>query len=163
MRIGYARVSTDDQTLDLQRDAPKRAKCREVYEEQASGKNTARPQLEACLKSLREGDTLVVWRLDRLGRSLADLVRIIANCEQRKIQFESLTERIETRSTTGRLVFHVFAALAEFERNLIQERTLAGLKAARARGRKGGRPAKLSAKDLKTFALFLKLICPSPR
>jgi DNA invertase Pin-like site-specific DNA recombinase len=101
MRIGYARVSTDDQTLDLQRDAMKRAKCRQVYEEHASGKNTVRPQLESCLKSLREGDTLVVWRLDRLGRSLADLVRIISECEQRKIQFESLTERIETRSPAG--------------------------------------------------------------
>ena len=109
MRIGYARVSIDDQTLDLQRDAMKRAKCRQFYEEHASGKNTVRPQLEACLKSLREGDTFVVWRLDRLGRSLADLVRIISECERRKIQFESLTERIETRSPAGRLVFHVFA------------------------------------------------------
>ncbi|HTF64184.1 MAG TPA: recombinase family protein [Edaphobacter sp.] len=160
MRIGYARVSTDDQTLDLQRDAMKRAKCREVYEEHASGKNTVRPQLEACLKSLREGDTLVVWRLDRLGRSLADLVRIISECEQRKIQFESLTERIETKSPAGRLVFHVFAALAEFERNLIRERTLAGLRAARARGRKGGRPAKLSPKDLKTVRALLKTDLP---
>jgi DNA invertase Pin-like site-specific DNA recombinase len=92
MRIGYARISTDDQTLDLQRDALKRAKCRTIYEEQASGKSIARPKLEACLKSLRERDTLVVWRLDRLGRSLADLVRIISECEQRKVQFESLTE-----------------------------------------------------------------------
>ena len=137
MRIGYARVSTEDQTLDLQRDALKLAKCREVYEEQATGKNTGRPQLEACLKSLREGDTLVVWRLDRLGRNLADLVGLIAEFERRKINFESLTEKIETRSPAGRLVFHVFAALAEFERNLIRERTVAGLKAARARGRKG--------------------------
>ncbi len=101
MRIGYARVSTDDQTLDLQRDALTRAKCREVYEEQATGKNTNRPQLEACLKSLREGDTLVVWRLDRLGRNLADLVRLIAELEQRKIQFASLTEKIETGSPAG--------------------------------------------------------------
>jgi DNA invertase Pin-like site-specific DNA recombinase len=160
MRFGYARVSTDDQTLDLQRDAMKRAKCRQVYEEQASGKNTTRPQLDACLKSLREGDTLVVWRLDRLGRSLADLVHIIADCERRKIQFESLTERIETRSPAGKLVFHVFAALAEFERNLIRERTLAGLKAARARGRKGGRPAKLNAKDVKTVRALLKTDLP---
>ena len=160
MRIGYARVSTDDQTLDLQRDAMKRAKCREVYEEHASGKNTVRPQLEACLKSLREGDTLVVWRLDRLGRSLADLVRTISECEQRKIQFESLTERIETKSPAGRLVFPVFAALAEFERNLIRERTLAGLRAARARGRKGGRPAKLNLKALKTVRALLKTDLP---
>lgn len=113
MRIGYARVSTDDQTLDLQRDALKRARCREIYEEQASGKTTGRPQLDGCIKSLREGDTLVVWRLDRLGRNLADLVRLIADLEQRKVNFESLTEQIETRSPAGRLVFHVFAALAD--------------------------------------------------
>jgi DNA invertase Pin-like site-specific DNA recombinase len=156
MRIGYARVSTDDQTLDLQRDALKRARCREIYEEQASGKNTARPQLEGCLRSLREGDTLVVWRLDRLGRNLADLVRLVADLEHRKINFESLTEKIETGSPAGRLVFHVFAALAEFERNLIRERTVAGLKAARARGRTGGRPAKLSPKEVKTIRALLK-------
>jgi DNA invertase Pin-like site-specific DNA recombinase len=156
MRIGYARVSTDDQTLDLQRDALKRAKCREVYEEQAIGKSTDRPQLESCLKSLREGDTLVVWRLDRLGRNLADLVRLIAELEQRKVNFESRAEKIETNSPTGGLVFHVFAALAEFERNLIRQRTVAGLKAARARGRKGGRPAKLSAKEIKTVRTLLK-------
>jgi DNA invertase Pin-like site-specific DNA recombinase len=156
MRIGYARVSTDDQTLDLQRDALKRARCREIYEEQASGKNIGRPQLEGCLKSLRAGDTLVVWRLDRLGRNLADLVGLVAQFEQRKINFESLTEKIETCSPTGRLVFHVFAALAEFERNLIRDRTVAGLKAARARGRKGGRPVKLSAKEIKTIRGLLK-------
>jgi DNA invertase Pin-like site-specific DNA recombinase len=156
MRIGYARVSTDDQTLDLQKDALKRARCREMYEEQASGKNIGRPQLEGCLKSLREGDTLVVWRLDRLGRNLADLVKLIADLEQRKINFESLTEKIETGSPAGRLVFHVFAALAEFERNLIRERTVAGLKAARARGRTGGRPAKLSPKEVKTIRALLK-------
>jgi hypothetical protein len=127
MRIDYARESTEDQTLDLQRDALKQAKCRQVYEEQATGKNIGRPQLDACLKSVREGDTLVVWRLDRLGRNLADLV---AEFERRKINFESLTEKIETVSPDGRLVFHVFAALAEFERNLIRERTVAGLKAA---------------------------------
>jgi len=156
MRIGYARVSTDDQTLDLQRDALKRAKCRQVYEEHASGKNTERPQLEACLKSLREGDTLIVWRLDRLGRSLGDLIRLTQDLKVRGIGFASLTEQIDTRSPTGQLMFHVFGALAEFERNLIRERTLAGLKAARARGRKGGRPRKLSPKDLKTVKAMLK-------
>jgi DNA invertase Pin-like site-specific DNA recombinase len=156
MRIGYARVSTDDQTLDLQRDALKRAKCREVYEEQASGKSTGRPQLEGCLKSLRAGDTLVVWRLDRLGRNLADLVSLIAELEQRKINFESMTEKIETVSPAGRLVFHVFAALAEFERSLIRERTMAGLSAARARGRTGGRPSKLSVKEIRTIRGLLK-------
>jgi DNA invertase Pin-like site-specific DNA recombinase len=156
MRIGYARVSTDDQTLDLQRDALKKAKCRQLYEEQASGKNTARPELEACLKSLREGDTLIVWRLDRLGRSLADLIRLTQDLQARGIAFASLTERIDTRSPTGQLVFHLFGALAEFERNLIRERTLAGLKAARARGRKGGRPRKLTAKDVKTVRSLLR-------
>lgn len=156
MRIGYARVSTDDQTLDLQRDALKRAKCREIYEEHASGKNTTRPQLEACLKSLREGDTLIVWRLDHLGRSLGDLIRLTHDLKARGIGFASLTEQIDTRSPSGQLIFHVFGALAEFERNLIRERTLAGLKAARARGRKGGRPRKLSPKDLKTVRALLK-------
>jgi DNA invertase Pin-like site-specific DNA recombinase len=164
MRIGYARVSTGDQTLDLQRDALKRAKCRQVYEEQATGKNTGRPQLEACLKGLREGDTLVVWRLDRLGRNLADLVGLVAQFEQRKINFKSLTEKIETASPAGRLIFHVFAALAEFERNLIREGTVAGLKAARARGRNGGRPAKLSAKEIKTIRALLETAdIPLPR
>jgi len=156
MKIGYARVSTDDQTLDLQRDALKRAKCRDIYEEHASGKNTARPQLEACLKSLREGDTLIVWRLDRLGRSLGDLIHLTHEFKTRGIGFASLTEQIDTRSPAGQLVFHVFGALAEFERNLIRERTLAGLKAARARGRKGGRPRKLSSKDLKTVRALLR-------
>ena len=105
---------------------------------------------------MREGDTLVVWRLDRLGRNLADLVRLIAELDQHKVNFESLTEKIETGSPTGRLVFHVFAALAEFERNLIRERTVAGLASARARGRKGGRTAKLSAKEIKTIRALLK-------
>ena len=123
----------------------------------ASHKDAARDRVHgALLKSLREGDTFVVWRLDRLGRNLADLVRLIAELETRRIHFESLTEKIETRSPAGKLVFHVFAALAEFERNLIRERTVAGLKAARARGRKGGRPAKLSAKEIKTIRALLK-------
>jgi DNA invertase Pin-like site-specific DNA recombinase len=156
MKIGYARVSTDDQTLDLQRDVLKKAKCRQIYEEHASGKNTARPQLEACLKSLRESDTLIVWRLDRLGRSLGDLIRLTQELQTRGIAFASLTERIDTRSPTGQLVFHMFGALAEFERNLIRERTMAGLKAARARGRKGGRPRKLTPKELKTVRALLR-------
>jgi DNA invertase Pin-like site-specific DNA recombinase len=156
MRVGYARVSTEDQTLDLQRDALKRAKCRDIYEEHASGKNTARPQLEACLKALRDGDTLIVWRLDRLGRSLGDLIRLTHELKARGVGFASLTEQIDTRSPSGQLVFHVFGALAEFKRNLIRERTMAGLKAARARGRKGGRPRKLSPKDLKTVRAMLK-------
>ena len=137
--IGYARVSTDDRNLDLQKDALNKAGCQVIYEEAASGKNSERPELDQCLKALRSGDTLVVWRLDCLGRSLRDLVQIVGDLEKREIAFESLMEKIETGSAAGRLVFHVFAALAEFERNLIRERTRAGLAAARARGRKGGK------------------------
>lgn len=148
-RIGYARVSTDDQNLDLQRDALGQAGCASIYEEAASGKNVIRPELEQCLKALRAGDTLVVWRLDRLGRSLQDLVQIVAELELRGVHFESLTEKIETGSASGKLQFHVFAALAEFERSLIRERTRAGLAAARARGRAGGRKPKLDEKQVR--------------
>lgn len=143
-RIGYARVSTDDQNLDLQRDALLKGGCSLIYEEAISGKSTDRPELQQCLKAIRAGDTLVVWRLDRLGRSLTDLIQIVNELEKRNIAFESLTEKIDTSSATGRLVFHVFGALSEFERNLIRERTQAGLIAARARGRNGGRPKKLN-------------------
>ena len=148
-RIGYARVSTDDQNLDLQRDALRLAGVESIYEETASGKSAGRLELEHCLKALRSGDTLVVWRLDRLGRSLPDLVRIVAELEAKGIGFESITEKIETTSAAGKLVFHVFAALAEFERNLIRERTRAGLAAARARGRAGGRKPKLDARQIR--------------
>ena len=148
-RIGYARVSTDDQNLDLQRDALRLAGVGSIYEEAASGKTAARQELDHCLKALRVGDTLVVWRLDRLGRSLPDLVQIVAGLEEKGIGFESITERIETTSAAGKLVFHVFAALAEFERNLIRERTQAGLVAARARGRSGGRKPKLDARQIR--------------
>lgn len=155
-RIGYARVSTDDQNLDLQRDALRQAGCSTIYEEAASGKNAARPELEQCRKALRAGDTLVVWRLDRLGRSLPDLVQIVADLEQRGVHFESLTEKIETGSAAGKLQFHVFAALAEFERGLIRERTRAGLDAARARGRAGGRKPKLDAKQIRHIKALLR-------
>ena len=150
-RIGYARVSTDDQNLDLQHDALRKAGIADdrLYSDTASGKDADRKELLACLKALREGDTLVVWRLDRLGRSLPDLVRIVGELEQKGVSFESLTEKIETGSAAGKLVFHVFAALAEFERNLIRERTRAGLVAARARGRAGGRKPKLSEAQIK--------------
>lgn len=155
-RIGYARVSTDDQNLHLQRDALEKAGCQVIYEDKASGKSTERPELEVCLKALRSGDTLVVWRLDRLGRSLGDLVKLVTTLEEQKIGFESLQEKIETTSASGKLVFHVFAALAEFERNLISERTRAGLKAARARGRLGGRKPKLKQKDIREIKALLK-------
>jgi DNA invertase Pin-like site-specific DNA recombinase len=156
VKIGYARVSTDDQTLDLQLDALKRVGCRNIYQEHGSGKTAARPQLEECLKAIRKGDTLLVWRLDRLGRNLADLIRVVTELENKQIGFASITEKIDTSSPSGRLVFHVFASLAEFERNLIRERTIAGLRAARARGRKGGRKPSLTAKDIKTVCALLK-------
>jgi len=155
-RIGYARVSTDDQNLDLQRDALALAGCSVVYEETISGKSADRPELEHCLKSLRCGDTLVVWRLDRLGRSLPDLVGIVSRLEQERVGFESINERIETTSAAGKLIFHVFAALAEFERNLIRERTHAGLAAARARGRKGGRKPALEEAQVREIKALLK-------
>ena len=154
-RIGYARVSTDDQNLDLQRDALTRSGCINIYEETASGKSATRIELVNCRKALRSGDTLVVWRLDRLGRSLSDLVKIIGDLEREGITFESLSEKIDTGSASGKLQFHVFAALAEFERNLIRERTLAGLSAARARGRVGGRKPKLNEKQIREIKMLL--------
>ncbi len=155
-RIGYARVSTDDQNLDLQRDALSLAGCSDIYEETASGKSAQRYELDHCLKALRGSDTLVVWRLDRLGRSLADLVRIVAQLDAAGVGFESITVRIETSSATGRLIFHVFAALAEFERNLIRERTKAGLAAARARGRVGGRKPSLDQQQMREIRALLR-------
>jgi DNA invertase Pin-like site-specific DNA recombinase len=155
-RIGYARVSTEDQHLELQRDALQLAGCGVIYEEAASGKSAERPELEHCRKALRSGDTLVVWRLDRLGRSLPDLVHIVAELERNGVSFESLTEKIETGSAAGKLVLHVFAALAEFERSLIRERTRAGLAAARARGRSGGRKPKLGEKQVREIKALLR-------
>lgn len=149
-------MSTDDQHLDLQRDALAQAECGVIYEEAAIGKNAARSELEQCRKVLRAGDTLVVWRLDRLGRSLPDLVQIVADLEQQGIGFESLTEKIETGSAAGKLVFHVFAALAEFERSLIRERTQAGLASARARGRVGGRKPKLDDQKVREIKALLR-------
>lgn len=157
MKIGYARVSTDDQNLYLQADALNAAGCQVVYEEHASGKSSkSRPELENCLKSLRTGDVLTVWRLDRLGRSLADLVKIVTDLEAKNIGFESITEKIDTTTSTGRFVFHLFAALAEFERNIIRERTVAGITAARARGRSGGRPSKLSDSEIAVAKSLVK-------
>ncbi len=155
-RIGYARVSTDDQNLDLQRDALQKSECFSIYEESISGKNALRPELAQCLKSLRSGDTLVVWRLDRLGRSLSDLIKIVTDLEQRGISFESLNEKIQTNNAAGKLIFHVFASLAEFERNLIRERTQAGLMAARARGRLGGRKPKLDQQKIREIKALLR-------
>jgi DNA invertase Pin-like site-specific DNA recombinase len=155
MRVGYARVSTQDQHQELQLDALAAVGCEQVFQEKASGKNKDRPELDACLKVLRQGDTLVVWRLDRLGRSLKDLVEIVHTLEERGVSFQSLTESIDTTNAGGKLVFHVFAALAEFERNLIRERTIVGLAAARARGRMGGRRVKMSKADVRKAAAML--------
>ena len=143
MLIGYARVSTDDQTLDLQRDALKEAGCKRIFEDTASG-TAQRPNLEQALSHLRTGDTLVVWRLDRLGRSLKDLIARAEGLQGAGVGLKSLKEAIDTDSPTGELVFHIFGALAEFERALIRERTQAGLQAARARGRLGGRRKRLN-------------------
>lgn len=149
MRIGYARVSTQDQDPQLQLDDLKRSGCEDIFWEKQSGKNKDRPVLEQCLRTLRKDDTLVVWRLDRLGRSLKHLVEIISVLEDRGIGFCSIKENIDTTTAGGRLVFHIFGALAEFEHSLIRERTIAGLSAARARGRVGGRKQRLSRTDVK--------------
>ena len=151
MLIGYARVSTGEQTLDLQLDALAKAGCEKIYRETASGAAAERPVLADVVGYLRPGDTLVVWRLDRLGRSLQHLIETIAALAARGIGFKSLTEQIDTTTSGGKLVFHVFGALAEFERDLLRERTHAGLAAARARGRTGGRPKALA--DAKQVAM----------
>lgn len=148
MLVGYARVSTMDQTPQLQTDALKQANCERIFTEKASGAQRDRPQLLAALEYLREGDSLVVWKLDRLARSMRQLIETVEELERRKIGFRSLTEQIDTTTPGGRLVFHIFGALAEFERAIIRERTTAGLKAARERGRVGGRPRTLKEKDI---------------
>ncbi len=130
MRIGYARVSTHEQNLDLQKDALEKAGCKKIFVDKVSGVAADRPGIEETLSHLREGDTLVVWRLDRLGRSLKNLIQLISRLEEMKVGFQSLHESMDTTSSGGKLVFHIFGALAEFERNLIRERTQAGLAAA---------------------------------
>jgi DNA invertase Pin-like site-specific DNA recombinase len=149
MDIGYARVSTQDQHLELQEDALQRAGCEKIVVDRVSGTVAERPGLQQVKNLLRKGDTLVVWRLDRLGRSIKDLIGWMNWFEQEGIGLRSLHEAIDTTSTSGKLTFHIFASLAEFERQLIQERTQAGLKAARARGRLGGRPVALPASKRK--------------
>lgn len=146
MRIGYARVSTKDQSLNLQVDALQKAGCEQVFREVASGAKTARPVLDDLLSRLRAGDVLVIWKLDRLGRNLKHLVTLTGELMERQVGLISLNDPIDTTTPQGRLVFNIFASLAEFERDLIRERTQAGLQAARARGRTGGRPPGLSKK-----------------
>ena len=157
MLIGYARVSTDDQTLDLQRDALLKASCDRILTDTMSGATATRPGLGDALTYARPGDTLVVWRLDRLGRSLRHLIETVTDLERRGVGFKSLTESIDTTSSGGKLIFHIFGALAEFERDLIRERTQAGLVAARSRGRRGGRPKVKAFTDPTKLALARQL------
>ncbi|MCG8615658.1 MAG: recombinase family protein [Desulfobacterales bacterium] len=149
MQVGYVRVSTHEQNLNLQIDDLKKAGCEKIFQDKVSGVASARPGIKEAVSFLREGDTLVVWRLDRLGRSLKHLIELVGQFEEQKIGFKSLKESIDTTNASGKLFFHIFAALAEFERDLISERTMAGLAAARARGKSGGRPSKHDEKDKK--------------
>ena len=155
MIIGYARVSTQDQNPELQVDALETAGAEQIFQEKFIGTLRERPELSQCLRMLRSGDVLVVWKLDRLARSLKDLVETVQDLKDRGISFKSLTEFIDTTSSGGRLVFHILGALAEFEHDLIRERTIAGLHAARARGRKGGRTPAMSDADVKKAAAML--------
>jgi len=154
-RIGYARVSTADQDLAPQLDVLRAKGCEPIYSEHASGQHADRPELAQAMKALRAGDTLVVWRLDRLGRSLPDLIATVNELASRGIAFESVTEAIDTTTASGKLVFNIFASLADFERHLIGERTRAGLAAGRARGRMGGRPPALTSRQLREARLLL--------
>jgi len=156
MLIGYARKSTYEQNLSLQKDALKKVGCKKILTDQITGSKEERPGLTKAMDVLRKGDTLVVWRLDRLGRSLKHLIKLIEDLEEKKIGFRSLQESIDTTTSGGRLVFHIFGALAEFERHLIRERTHAGLAAARARGRLGGRPKVLNNKKKKLAVKLYK-------
>jgi DNA invertase Pin-like site-specific DNA recombinase len=148
MLIGYARVSTTDQTLALQQDALQQAGCSKIFTDTASGALAERKGLADTLSYVRPGDTLVVWKLDRLGRSLKDLIARITELQNRQIGFKSLTEQIDTTTSGGKLIFHIFGSLAEFERDIIRERTQAGLIAARARGKRGGRRPTLKPKEI---------------
>jgi DNA invertase Pin-like site-specific DNA recombinase len=148
MKIGYARISTQGQSLDLQRDALTAAGCEKIFEDVASGAKDARQGLAEAIAYARDGDTLVVWKLDRLGRSLKHLIETVNQLQAKGIGFASVQESIDTTTSGGKLIFHVFGALAEFERELIRERTQAGLKAARVRGKKGGRPRSLTPEQV---------------
>ena len=156
MLVGYARVSTQDQKPELQLDALKLAGCEKVFQEKASGAQRDRPELKAALDYIRQGDTIVVWKLDRLARSLKQLLETVEDLEGRGIGLKSLTENIDTGTSGGRLVFHIFGALAEFERSIIRERTIAGLAAARSRGRVGGRPKSLTDDDVAAARAMLR-------
>ena len=156
MLVGYARVSTADQKLDLQLDALREAGCERIFTDEASGAKTQRPGLGEALSFVRAGDAVVVWRLDRFGRSLKDLVGRVEALREQGVGFRSLTEGIDTTSPTGKLVFHLFGALAEFERDLIRERTMAGLVSARARGRNGGRPRAMDEEKIRIASRLMR-------
>lgn len=158
MLIGYARVSTQEQNLELQKDDLEKSGCEQIFTDIASGAKTERTGLEEALAYLRKGDILVVWKLDRLGRSLKHLIEVINDLSEKNIGFQSLQEKIDTTTSGGKLIFHIFASLAEFERDIIRERTNAGLKAARARGRVGGRPRVMDNKKL----LMAKVLVNNP-
>lgn len=155
MLVGYARVSTDDQNTDLQIDALKQAGCEKIFVEKASGAQRERPELKNALEYMREGDCLIVWKLDRLARSLKQLIETIEVLEGSGRGFKSITESIDTTTAGGKLIFHIFGALAEFERSMIKERTKAGLKAAKARGKIGGRPKALRDEDIQMAKTLL--------
>ncbi len=157
MKIGYARVSTQDQDLAMQLDALNNAGCKKIYQEKYTGSTKERPQLQKMLEQLREGDVVVIWKLDRLARSLKDLVSLVNEIQEKGGGLHSLNDQIDTTTPQGKFTFHVFAVLAEFERDIIRERTKAGLAAARARGRKGGRPKGLSKKAQHTAIIAEKL------
>src|SRR6516165_12160765 len=156
MKLGYARVSTDAQDTDLQMDALKRAKCGRIYEEKTSGAQAERPELMRLLDNARKGDVIIVWKLDRLARSLRQLIDTTVLLNERGVELHSLTENINTTTPSGKLTFHIFAALAEFERDILRQRVNTGLKAARRRGRVGGRPKSLAEADLKKARALLR-------
>jgi len=160
MLIGYARVSTADQNLDLQRDALDKAGCEKIYEDRISGTRADRPGLDRALENLREGDSLTVWKLDRLGRSVKNLVDLVGQLHKRGIQFRSLTDSIDTGTPAGRFFFHVMASLAEMERDLIMERTRAGLAIAKQQGRTGGRPRMMTRSKIESARKLLAAATP---
>jgi DNA invertase Pin-like site-specific DNA recombinase len=155
MKIGYARVSTDEQSDNAQIDELEAAGCERIYREKYSGRSKSRPELDRMIDALRKGDVIVVQRLDRLGRSLKDLIELLDSFKSEQVQFISLNESIDTTTAVGELAFHMIGSIAQFERRLISERTKAGLNAARARGRKGGRKVKLSLSDVKKAKAML--------
>jgi DNA invertase Pin-like site-specific DNA recombinase len=156
MNIGYVRVSRQDQNPDLQRTELEEAGCEQIFEERISSRKESRPELERALEYCREGDVLVVWKLDRLGRSLKELLELVGRLQERDVEFRSLRENLDTTTPAGKLVFHVFASLAEFERDIIRERTMAGLEAGRARGKKGGRKPAMDEQKITLASSLIK-------